>query len=399
MRTYLFSALIFVSVCLSSQGHDPNLNAIAEFNERLKNNPDDLEALKARGSTYRALEFFDSALIDLIRALELEPDNPEITSEIGMCHYHLGEVELTTKFLDKGAQLLEEAVNSGGVANEDAVLIERELFDYRMRNYIDLKQFENALIEGEKLKTILEGKLSYICDMADIYIALGRHEEALKLYMQAVKDNCSFERYCVGAANCLLNLNRQEEALKIMEEWKEDDPDSVMPWFHESIIKKDHLNDLIGAKAAMDHGEKMVRARIDKEEYPDIEDMVHLARILQVSSRWSESFEIMQELLEDYRGHWLVVYLQGQNVRALGKEREALSFEKEAKIYKRLNPMDWLQAYNIIPPMIIETPHTTQGDWAKDDSDDSKITGVYLTGGGAVLLLLVFLIYIMMKKK
>ena len=58
----------------------------------------------------------------------------------------------------------------------------------------------------------------------------------------------------------------------------------------------------------------------------------------------------VEGLLEDYRAHWLVPHLQGVNARALGRIREADSFENEAMLYKRLNPADWLQSYDILLP-------------------------------------------------
>ena len=106
----LFALLLGLS-CLKGTAwpHDPDLGAVFEYGERLIKNPDDLEALRARGSTFRALEYFDDALLDLNRADELEPDHAETVAEIGICHYHLGAQDLATDFFTRAEALLSTA--------------------------------------------------------------------------------------------------------------------------------------------------------------------------------------------------------------------------------------------------------------------------------------------------
>lgn len=336
--------------------HDPNLGAIVEYSETLEKEPDNLEALKARGSTYRALEYYDSALLDLARADGLDPDNPEVVGEIGMCHYHLGEWDRTTEYLDRAQMLLDGKIAAGAMTEEEYLPVQRELWQYRFHNYQDLERYEEALKEAEKLKQFLSGKLSFVCEVGEVLLALGRPEEALPRFLQAVEANPSFERYCVGAANCLLLLGRTEEAVKIFEAWLADDAEAVMPYLHRAYILKEYLHRGEDASRDLAQAEAELSRRLEGEEWPDLEYVTELTRILQMQGRFQEAWDRLVPMLEDYRAHWLVVHLQSINAEALGRPLEAESLAREARLYKRLNPADWLQAYTLVAPPPEEEP-------------------------------------------
>jgi tetratricopeptide (TPR) repeat protein len=370
--------------------HDPNLNAINEYNDILSKDPDNLEALKARGSTFRALELFDNALLDLERAAELDKDDPEVLAEIGMCHYQLGERGPATEYMDRAEEGLVQKVQSGVWEREKYAPIERELRAYRFRNFKDLGAYDKALEESEKLKEYLAGKLSYMCDVGDVLLALDRVEEALAYFKQAVVANPTFERYCVGAANCYLRLGRVEEALGIFRAWKSEEPGAALPLLHEAFILKIWLKDEAASKPVLARGEELLRYRIDGEEWPDPEDQIHLSRILQAAGRYQEAWVLLEELLEDFRWHWLVVHLQGVNARVLGRTQEADSLEKESRLYKRLNPDDWLQAYDLV------NPKKPEPDPASSEPPPEKIHWIFPAGGG--LLVLLFLVWIWRRR-
>lgn len=391
---FLWTGLCFLT---RAEAHDPNLTAVFEYSDILEKDPDNLEALRARGSTYRALELYDNALIDLKRVDELQPGDPETIAEIGICHYSLGERDQATKRMDQADKLLAEKIRTKSWDAEKYEPIERELREYRFRNFRDQERFEEALAESVLLEKYLSGKLSFMCDVADMLLEMNRAAEALERYEEAVEANCAFERYCVGAANCCLILDRPEDALHYFEAWKTDDPTAALPYLHEGVILKNYLQDGERARAALARAEEMFHQRIDGEEEPDLEDVIHLARVLQAAGRHEESFALLETLIEDFRGHWLVVHLQGLNSAALGREREALSFERESLLYKRLNPRDWLQAYEIFPPP--ETPVTepkSDASSVKDPSspvqDEGPVPVAWLIAGVIGMLLVAWLV-------
>jgi tetratricopeptide (TPR) repeat protein len=390
--------LLALAAFVTAKGHDPNLNAINEYNEILEKDPDNLEALKARGSTFRALELFDNALIDLERAAGLLPDDPEVLAEIGMCHYQLGERTPATEYMDRAEALLNEMIASGAWDEEKYAPVERELREYRFRNFMDLEDYGQALAEGERLEKYLTGKLSFLCDVGDALFALDRVEEALARFQQAVEANPAFERYSVGAANCLLRSGCVEEALSLFRSWRSEEPEAALPLYHEAFILGTWMGDGPAAQAALAEAETLFRGRIEEEEWPDPEDQIHLARVLQAAGRFEESWSLLEELLEDFRWHWLVVHLQGLNARALGREQEADSLEKESLLYKRLNPDDWLQAYELVAPEKPK-PEETPEEAAPPSQAPSPSRGTHWVfyACGAILGLAV--LWILLRKK
>ena len=341
--------VFFVPCTARVEAHDPDLSAVASYTEILAGNPDDLEALRARGSTYRALELFDNALEDLERADRLAPGDPEVVAEIGMCRFCLGELDRAREVMDRAARLLEEKIASGEWPRERYAPVERELRAYRFRNFRELGLFEETLAEGRRLEPYLSGKPGYFCDMGEVLLALGRPEAALPWFRRAMEGNPAFERYCVGAANCCLRLGRPEEALEVLRKWRAEAPDAAVALLHEAAVLGGWLHDAAGAAADLERAEAIFRSRAAVED-PDPEDAVLLARVLQARGRWEESYRLLKGLMDTLRGHWVVVHLQARNAAALGRPREARSLEKEAALYRRLNPMDWLTLHEILPP-------------------------------------------------
>ncbi|RMH37403.1 MAG: tetratricopeptide repeat protein [Nitrospirae bacterium] len=75
----------------------PNpLEMVARLEERLRNNPDDLEGQIMAGRSYMALERYEDARRAWEKVLELDPTNHE-------AHYHLGVILMETRKIDDPA--------------------------------------------------------------------------------------------------------------------------------------------------------------------------------------------------------------------------------------------------------------------------------------------------------
>jgi len=74
-----------------------------------------------------------------------------------------------------------------------------------------------------------------------------------------------------------------------------------MPYLHRAFILKRYLNDPAAADGLLAHAEAELKTRIEAEEWPDLEDVVELARVLQLQGRFEEAWDRLVPMMEDYR--------------------------------------------------------------------------------------------------
>ncbi len=70
-----------------------HFEALDDFNAVLDRNPENVDALVLRASTYRRLESPELALDDLSRVLRLDPDHPDALLERGLVHAVAGDAK------------------------------------------------------------------------------------------------------------------------------------------------------------------------------------------------------------------------------------------------------------------------------------------------------------------
>jgi tetratricopeptide (TPR) repeat protein len=392
--------------------HEPDLQALAKYNTVLELDPDNVSALRARGSTLRALELYDDALRDLERVEVIAAGDPETLCEIGICYYMLGETDRALGFLLDSEEAVAQGMENGTLDREQYGPVEQELRETLLAIFRERGEFEKSFEQCTKLEQYLAGKLSFKCDKADLLIALGRAEEALELYEEVVEWNEVFERFCVGAANCYLLTGYTAKALEVFEKWAAADPATPLPWMFRSIVLKNHLDRPEEALRASEEALRLANAAVSAEELFDFEDLVILARVHQAAGRFAESARVLDGLMEYGRGHYLVVQIQAANYRALGRIEEAESMEREAALYKRLNPRDWLQAYAVIPPGSTapgaeaassggepSIEGERQAPPAPGEEEDSGGFSREMTGIGVVLLFLAVLAVLILRRK
>ena len=243
MLTQVLLAVLLATVVAQAAPHDPSLQALADFNVILEKNPDDLPTLRARGSTFRALELYDDALVDLERSEILDPDHYETVGEIGICRYMLGDIDVACETLERAEKLFAARDPSADADSETAAVVEKELRETLMALYRERGDYEAALEQWDLMEKFLAGKLAAKCDRADILLDLGRVDEAMELYQDAVEWNGVFERFCVGAANCLILKGYHQKAIEIFERWSAEDSELALPHMHRGISLRDYVGD------------------------------------------------------------------------------------------------------------------------------------------------------------
>ena len=398
-RGILLALLLVANVPGEAAAHDPSLQALAGYNAQLEEDPNNVEALRARGSSFRALELYDDALNDLEKAESLAPGHPEVRSEIGICRYMLGESDEALKILLEADTLLKEKIESKEWGEEQYGPVERELRETLLSIFREKGEIEKALEQCMLLERYMGGKLAFLCDRADLLLEMGKTREALVLYEETVANNPAFERFCVGAANCYLHLGEVDMAEEIFVKWSDDDPEAALPHMFHALILDKWKNEPGAAAEAMDEALRIIGSRVDGIEMPELEDVVIKARIVQANGDHAASAELLDDIMEYFRGHYLVVHMQSINCRALGRIEEADSFERESRLYRRLNPKDWLRAYSLVMPQPTAREEIVEAvAESVDEEEESAGVGVGIAVAAAGILAIVLLAVVAMRR-
>jgi tetratricopeptide (TPR) repeat protein len=221
--------------------------------ELLDKNPDDVNALYARGST-RGLKSTWMALIDKAwfsalrsavgarhdheRVLELDPNYTDAKMVVGMHNYVVGTVPWTVKVAasivglsgnkEKGIQYLYDAANGGGEAAVDAK-IALALFLRREQRYKEAIDIVSGMSESYPRNFLLA------LELANLYNASGRAAEAIASYHKLVKSaeedsfpNARIEMAWYGLGETLRGQREFAEAAQAYEkaaDFPKTDPD------------------------------------------------------------------------------------------------------------------------------------------------------------------------------
>jgi tetratricopeptide (TPR) repeat protein len=221
--------------------------------QRLKKNPNDVDALYARGST-RGLKSTWMALIDKAwfsalrsavgarhdheRVLELDPKYTDAKMVVGMHNYVVGTVPWTVKVAasivglsgnkDKGIQYLYEAANGGGEAAVDAK-IALALFLRREQRYKEAIEIVSGMEESYPHNFLLA------LELANLYNAAGLGTDAIASYHKLLKSaeggsfpNAHIEMAWYGLGEALRGQHNFSDAASAYEkvlEFPKTDPD------------------------------------------------------------------------------------------------------------------------------------------------------------------------------
>jgi len=177
---------------------------------RLRANPDDLDALYARGVTrgsssthmgmvqkawYAALKNAKGARADHERVLELDPKFTDARLIVGVHEYVAGSLPFFVKLLaalagyrgsrEKGIQLLYDAGNGGGETAADAK-VALGLFLRREQ------RFSDALVVARSLNSAYPRNFLFALEVATVLNDAGRGEEAIAAYRKVLSDSGTF---------------------------------------------------------------------------------------------------------------------------------------------------------------------------------------------------------------
>lgn len=146
--------------------------AIRDFDESLRIDPKDVQALCARGSAWEAKGELDKAIDDYGRAIELDPKNPTIIRDRGMAWEAKQEYE---KAIDDFTRVLE--------------LDPKDSFTllHRGKTWQDKKEYEKAIADFTRAIELAPAYALAFHARGDVWVLKGLPDKAVKDYEEALR--------------------------------------------------------------------------------------------------------------------------------------------------------------------------------------------------------------------
>jgi type IV pilus assembly protein PilF len=183
----------------------------------------------------------------LIKASELDPDNPEIEHEIALVYNEIGEYKLALQHFEKALRLksdYSEAVNNMGITysnmkewDKALTCFQKAISDvlyktphYAYRNiglvYYYKGEYATAIEKYQKALSLSPTYLIVYYDLANTHIALNRFDDAIECYQKAADLSPQSKQASLGLARLYIKMNRQQEAKDELKKIIESDPRS-----------------------------------------------------------------------------------------------------------------------------------------------------------------------------
>ncbi|WP_417310224.1 tetratricopeptide repeat protein [Devosia sp.] len=172
--------------------------ARARFEQVLREQPNDFDALNLLGVALYHAGQIGEAISRLERATRINPDNAGGFSNLGMALRAKGRLEDAVAAYDRALELAPGLVMA--YANRA-----------RIRN--DMRQFDLALADASRALKLRPGHAETLCLLGRALRGVGRTAEAVPIFDQAVGLQPKLAEAYVGRADCLRQLKRRPEAL------------------------------------------------------------------------------------------------------------------------------------------------------------------------------------------
>lgn len=182
---------------------------LAELEQEIEQNPEDVRTLAHRGETYRLLKRYEEALADFDRAIELQPEYYWAIAHRGEVYYQKEEYEKALADFNRALELQPDylwATAHRGVTYEYMKRFEEALADlnwaiqhkpnyawafaHRGRTYEQMKQYEKALEDFDKTIALDETVIPHWYSERGLLLSfMRRYAESIEYYEQALKEN------------------------------------------------------------------------------------------------------------------------------------------------------------------------------------------------------------------
>ncbi len=163
---------------VSATSIEEETEMISFLSELIEKEQSNAQIYSKRSQVYFKMDDYSKALIDIQKALELEPTSPDL-------------YQFQSKIYDAQNNHI-ESINSALQA-EQRGLKNYELYRILAVNYLAINEVENAKQSIDRLMT-LNRSAENLCLKADIFLELKDSTEAVASYRQAIKEDPSLSR-------------------------------------------------------------------------------------------------------------------------------------------------------------------------------------------------------------
>ena len=243
------SAITFFNQGLEYQRADLHQEAIESFTRALRLNPSYAEGYRERGNSYFALNQYEKAIENYIRAFQLISDTPEVSQhsewlnasyKVGIAYSILGNRffavasfarVIMSQQEDSHRRIIDLETNSAeAYYNLGAAYYSTPLIPYQphLREF----RFEAAIESFRRAISLKPNYAEAYHYMGISYDALHRYEEAIAAYQEAIRVNPEHAESHNSLGLTYYTLSRYQEAIEAFREAIRLKPDFAAPHYH-----------------------------------------------------------------------------------------------------------------------------------------------------------------------
>jgi len=319
--------------------------AQATLQTGLKNDAEDAELLALVGLSKLQGGDIASGITGLEHALQVNPENPSLRTELAKAYISAGET-------DHAIQQLQAILVDGGEEQQQT----KKLL---VTAYLRAKNFDQAINTALEMLTMNPKDPGVLTLVANVFIASDNKTEARKYFIQALQIEPKFVPATLSLARLEETENHYAEAIALYKGIIDADMESVAPFLAlarlaESQGKKDEMFNWLNQ--ARDRAPKDINSRVMLAEYYLRENQIEKAelmikeainigprqpmisalqsRILMADKRYNEALPILNELISRTPESVFTRALLGETYMKLGQTKDArrqleIIFEKQ----------------------------------------------------------------------
>ena len=207
----------FASIGRRKLNQEDYQGAIADFDQALASNPNDLDALSGRGEAYYWLRDFEAAINDFDVLLQRNANDANLFFKRGYAHSQLQEHEKAIADYSEYIRL-----------NPDDV----DAYNNRGTNYDDLEEYEKAISDYNEAIRLDSEDVDAYYNRGNTYKSLEEYEQAIADYNEAIRLDSEDVSAYYNRGNTYKNLGEYDKAIADYNEAIRLDPEKANAYYN-----------------------------------------------------------------------------------------------------------------------------------------------------------------------